>query len=169
MFDFIPQQKLLQYNMDSILFTHCGLNSVYEALYHGRLIICMPLFGDHFESAGRVLSRKLGRVVPLGEMNKERLQYELDILILDKSYLDNVRKASKRLKRRKISPVEEAAFWIESVLSDDDNMDYLKPAFEHLSLLSYLCLDVIVFLLTIVGILMWSIWFVYRKLLERQH
>jgi len=160
-FDFLPQQKLLQYNENSILLTHCGLNSVYEALYHGRLIICMPLFGDHFESAGRVLSRKLGRVVPLGEMNKERLQYELDILIRDKSYLDNVRKASKRLKRRKMSPVEEAAFWIESVLSDDDNMDYLKPAFEHLSLLSYICLDVIVFWLVVAIVLIRSLWVLY--------
>ena len=156
-FDFLPQQKLLQYNKDSILLTHCGLNSVYEALYHGRLIICMPLFGDHFESAGRVLSRKLGRVVLLGEMNKERLQYELDILTHDKSYLDNVMKASKRLKRRKMSPVEEAAFWIEAVLSDDDNMDYLKPAFVHLSLPSYLCLDVIAFWLIVVIVLIQSL------------
>ena len=168
-FDFLPQQKLLQYNKNSILLTHCDLNSVYEAPYHGRLIICMPLFGDHFESAGRVLSRKLGRVVLLGEMNKERLQYELDILTQDKSYLDNVRKASKRLKRRKMSPVEEAAFWIEAVLSDDENMDYLKPSFGHLSLPSYLCLDVIVFWLAIVGILMWLISFVYRKMWKRQH
>ena len=168
-FDFLPQQKLLQYNKDSILLTHCGLNSVYEALYHGRLIICMPLFGDHFESAGRVLSRKLGRVVLLGEMNKERLQYELDILTHDKSYLDNVMKASKRLKRRKMSPVEEAAFWIEAVLSDDDNMDYLKPAFVHLSLPSYLCLDVIVFWLIVVIVLIPSIWIICCRLWRTHH
>ena len=162
-FDFLPQQKLLQYNENSILLTHCGLNSVYEALYHGRPIICMPLFGDHFESAGRVLSRKLGRVVLLGEINKERLQYELDILIRDKSYMDNVRTASKRLRRRKMSPVEEAAFWIESVLSDNDNMNYLKPAFGHLPLPVFLCLDVILFWLMVVIVLILSLWISCRR------
>lgn len=163
-FDFLPQQKLLQYNENAILLTHCGLNSVYEALYHAKLLICIPLFGDHFDTAGRVLSRNLGRVIPLAEVKAGRLHIELEILRNDKKYKDNVNKASERLRRRVMTPVEEAAFWIEAVLSENGDMDYLKPSCFNMSLYVYLCLDVVVFWLTIVAVLIRFVWYVSSKL-----
>ena len=156
-FDILPQQKLLQYNENAILLTHCGLNSVYEALYHAKPLICIPLFGDHFDTAGRVLSRNLGRVIPLPELNAERLNNELEILRHDKRYKENIKKASERLRRRVMTPVEEAAFWIEAVLSENGDMDYLKPSYFNMSLPVYLCLDVIVIWLTVVAVLIISV------------
>ena len=152
-FDFLPQQKLLQYTKDIILITHCGLNSVYEALYHARLLICVPLFGDHFDTAGRVLDRKLGRVIALDEVTEDRLRDELDILIHDESYMRNVKKASERLKRRQMTPVGEAAFWIEAVLSENGDMGYLKPGYMNMWLPEYLCLDIILFWLALLVLL----------------
>ena len=163
-FNYLPQQKLLQYSQKIILFTHCGTNSVYEALYHAKLLICMPLFGDQFDNAGRVLSRKVGRVIYLADLNKERLQKELKIFTEDKTYLENIKKISKRLRRREIPPVEMAAFWIEAVLEEEGDMSYLKPASAKMPWHVYLCLDVISFWSLSLVCLCWLVRFLYKKM-----
>ena len=152
-FGWLPQQELLQNVNGIVLFSHCGVNSVYEALFHGRVIICMPVFGDQFDNAGHVLSRKVGRVLHLHSFSKEKLEVELRILINDKSYLENVRKISRRLKRNLMPPTKMAAFWIESVLAEGGDMDFLKPACSKMSLHEYLCLDIIAFWIVSFGLL----------------
>ncbi len=39
---------------------HCGLNGVWEAVYHGVPIVALPLFGDQFDNAQRIVSRGMG-------------------------------------------------------------------------------------------------------------
>ena len=163
-FNWLPQQDILQNSQHVILFTHCGINGLYEALYHAKLVICMPLFGDQFDNAGRVLSRKVGRVIKIAEMNKERLQEELEILTRDKTYLENVRKLSRRLRRREIPPVKMAAFWIEAVLEEGGDMSYLKPASNDMPLYVYLCLDIIIFWSTCLMLICWLTRVLYKRL-----
>lgn len=162
-FDWLPQQDLLQNSPNAVLFSHCGTNSIYEALYHGRLIICMPLFGDHFDGAGHVLSRRVGRVITMRSLSKETLEEELGILINDKTYLENVRKISRRLRRRVMPPVKLAAFWIETVLAEGGDVRYLKPACADMPLYVYLCLDVILFWLVSFGLLVKLICYKMRR------
>ena len=163
-FNWLPQQDILQNSENVILFTHCGISSLYEALYHAKLVICMPLFGDQFDNAGRVLSRRVGRVIHMADMSKERLQEEIEILIRDKTYLENVRKLSKRLRRREVPSVKMAAFWIEAVLEEDGDMSYLKPASNNMPLYVYLCLDIIIFWTSCLMLICWLTRFLYKKL-----
>ncbi len=144
-FDWLPQQGLLHENKTVLLMTHCGTNSVYEALYHNTQVLCLPLFGDHFENAGRVVSRNVGRAITLREMPLQNLQSIIQNLLNDHHSKNNVAKISKRLRKSKESAAKKAAKWIELVLEEKGDMAYLRPVGADLPYHVYFCMDVIVF------------------------
>eukprot|EP00794_Sanderia_malayensis_P012899 gene12899-14228_t len=143
-FNWIPQQHLLQHNNTILLVTHCGTNSVYEALYHNKQVLCIPFFGDQFDNAGRVVSKNLGEALLLNDLTKDVFLTTIQDLIQDEKSKIEVKKASRRLRRTKESAAEKAAFWIEVVLDEKGNMSYLKPVGNELSTLAYFCLDIII-------------------------
>ena len=55
----IPQNDLLGHPKIVCFVTHCGMNSVQEALYHGVPMIGLPVLADQYENAGRAIE-KLG-------------------------------------------------------------------------------------------------------------
>lgn len=160
-FDWLPQQQLLQERKTKLFITHCGLNSLYEALYHNTLVLCVPLFGEQFDNAGRLVSRNLGKALMVRELNKESLERAVRETTTVKMYAENVERVSRRLQRSK-RPVELAAYWIEYVLAEKGNTNYLKPI--KLPYYQYYLLDVVLFwavsiylLYKVLKSLMWSI------------
>ena len=158
-FDWLPQQRLLQESKTHMLVTHCGLNSLYEALYHNTLVLCVPLFGEQFDNAGRVVSRKLGKALTMEELNRHSLERAIVELTTSPSYAQNVEKVSRRLRHSKESPAEKAARWTEIVLAEKGDMSYLKPV--SLPYYQYYLLDVMLFWTTII----FTLYFVLNKLL----
>eukprot|EP00794_Sanderia_malayensis_P007458 gene7458-8280_t len=144
-FDWLPQQELLQQNASVLLITHCGINSLYEAMYHATQVLCLPLFGEQFDNAGRVISRNLGKAITLHELSEQRLQRTIEDLIKDDTSKRDVIKVSRRLRRSKQSAAEKAAHWIEIVLDENGDMSYLTPIGADLSYIVYFSIDVIVF------------------------
>eukprot|EP00112_Aurelia_sp_Birch-Aquarium-sp1_P021601 Seg586.10 transcript_id=Seg586.10/GoldUCD/mRNA.D3Y31 product="2-hydroxyacylsphingosine 1-beta-galactosyltransferase" protein_id=Seg586.10/GoldUCD/D3Y31 len=126
-FNWLPQQRLLQHSKTKLLITHCGLNSLYEALYHNTKVLCIPLFGEQFDNAGRVVSRGIGKAITLADLTANSLKENILQLITDKTYAVNVGKVSRRLRRSKQSPVETAAYWVEYVLAEKGDMTFLRP------------------------------------------
>ena len=142
-FDWLPQQRLLQHSKTKLLITHCGLNSLYEALYHNTKVLCIPLFGEQFDNAGRVVSRGIGKAITLADLSADSLKENIRQLINDKTYATNVGKVSRRLRRSKQSPVETAAHWVEYVLAEKGDLTFLRPP--QLPYHVYFSLDIIVF------------------------
>ena len=142
-FDWLPQQQLLRESKTKLLITHCGLNSLYEALYHNTQVLCVPLFGEQFDNAGRVVSRKLGQALTIQELNKNSLEKAIYELTAVKTYAQNVEKVSRRLRRAKKRPVETAADWVEFVLAEKGDTSFLKPL--TLPYHQYFLLDIILF------------------------
>ncbi|XP_065059184.1 UDP-glucuronosyltransferase 1-6-like [Rhopilema esculentum] len=142
-YDWIPQQHLLQHKKTKLFVTHCGLNSLYEALYHNTQVLCVPLFGEQFDSAGRVVSRNIGKAMRLKDLNTETLQDAVYDLTHNRVYIENVKKIALRLRRSKVSPAEKAAYWIEYVLAENGDMGFLKPP--DIPYYQFLLLDIILF------------------------
>lgn len=49
-----PQNDVLGDPAVKVFVTHAGSNSMYEAAYHGKLVVCIPLLADQFDQAAKV-------------------------------------------------------------------------------------------------------------------
>ncbi len=144
-FDWLPQQELLQQDKTKLLIAHCGINSLYEALFHATQVLCLPLFGEQFDNAGRVKDRNLGKAITLDGLTQEILSDSIGDLLKDDRSRNNVIKVSKRLRRSKESAAEKAANWIETVLEEKGDMTYLRPVGADLPFYVYFSIDVMLF------------------------
>ena len=156
-FDKIPQNDILGHPKTALFLSHCGTNSMYEAVYHGIPLVCIPLFGDHFDNAGRVVSKGLGEALEKKDVNGYRLIQSIKNVVTNVNYKKNMERASKRLKNRRQSSSEEAAEWIEMVIGLNGDTGYLRPVGADLAFYVYFSLDVIVVWSTLVILVLRSL------------
>ncbi|KAK6732032.1 hypothetical protein RB195_016420 [Necator americanus] len=69
----IPQIDLLADSRLSLFITHGGMNSMLEAMHHGKPMIVVPLFADQQMNAKTVERRGLGIVLARHHLNRETL------------------------------------------------------------------------------------------------
>ncbi len=60
-----PKVKLLVY--------HCGINGVYEAIYHGVPVICLPVFYDQADIAQRLVTKGAGLRLDINAVTSDML------------------------------------------------------------------------------------------------
>lgn len=63
--------------------SHGGLNSIYEAMYHGVPVVGVPLFGDHYDSMTRVAAKGMGIMLHWKYMSEDDLYTALTSVITD--------------------------------------------------------------------------------------
>ena len=56
-----------------LMIYQCGVNGVFEAVYHGVPIICLPVFFDQFDMAQRVASKGIGLRLDLPTLTSQQL------------------------------------------------------------------------------------------------
>lgn len=64
--------------------SHGGLNSIYEAMYHGVPVVGVPLFGDHYDTMTRVQAKGMGIMLEWKRMSEEDLYTAMVNVITDK-------------------------------------------------------------------------------------
>lgn len=91
----MPCQKALTRNNDPHAFhlpghantraflSHGGLNSIYEAMYHGVPVVGVPLFGDHYDTMTRVAAKGMGIMLHWKYMTEDDLYTALTSVIKD--------------------------------------------------------------------------------------
>jgi len=60
----VEQQLVLSHPAVRLFVSHCGLNSMCEALVRGVALVAWPLFADQFINASHVVNEGVGRLVP---------------------------------------------------------------------------------------------------------
>lgn len=63
--------------------SHGGLNSIYEAMYHGVPVVGVPLFGDHYDSMTRVQAKGMGIMLHWKYMTEDDLYQALTSVLTD--------------------------------------------------------------------------------------
>jgi len=147
----LPQREILNHPNTIGFMTHCGLNSVNEATFHGVPLLALPLFADQDLSAYRIHAQELGVRLEANYLNQEMMDSAMGDLINNPKYKRNMGIRSKVFRDRPRSPVDEAVYWTEFVLRNDDT-SALKPMLLEQSFWTRTSLDVYIAFLCLLGI-----------------
>lgn len=151
----IPQYDLLNHKNTKLFITHCGLNSLHEALHAGLPIIGFPVFGDQPQNGAKLVSKGFGLILDLRSFLVEELVSAIKEATENPKYKRNVEKASAILKSERVSSIEEASFWINHVLQFGG--DHLRSYAQDVPLWKFLGLDVIAFCLLVWHVLVYML------------
>ncbi|XP_018011670.1 UDP-glucuronosyltransferase 2B33 [Hyalella azteca] len=149
----IPQQDLLAHPATKLFVSHCGMNSVNEAVYHATPLLCVPNFADQGDIARRVLDRGLGLRLAKEDLTQDTLYEMINRVIQDNKFNESVTRTSQMWQSEESGT--DAAVRLILSLHRFGPFKHIQPPGTHLNILQYYCLDVIGFILVMaVGILM---------------
>ena len=95
---FAPQQAVLSHPAVRAFVSHCGMNSVSESLYHGKPILCLPIFGDQHYNAARVADLGAGLKLNKQRFDADEVREKIGALLKEQRYSDAARRVSAVLQ-----------------------------------------------------------------------
>ncbi|XP_020786162.1 2-hydroxyacylsphingosine 1-beta-galactosyltransferase [Boleophthalmus pectinirostris] len=140
--DWMPQNDLLGHANTRAFLSHGGLNSIYEAMYHGVPVVGVPLFGDHYDTMTRVAAKGMGIMLHWKSMSEDDLYTALTSVIKDSKYREQAHLLSTIHKDQPGHPVTRAVYWICYILRHN-GASHLRAAVYDVSVYQYFLLDVV--------------------------
>ncbi|XP_028834361.1 2-hydroxyacylsphingosine 1-beta-galactosyltransferase [Denticeps clupeoides] len=140
--EWMPQNDLLGHNNTRAFLSHGGLNSIYEAMYHGVPVVGVPLFGDHYDTMTRVQAKGMGIMLEWKRMSEEDLHSALVSVITDSRYRERAHMLSNIHKDQPGHPVSRAVYWISYVLRHHGAL-HLRSSVYTVPVYQYFLLDVV--------------------------
>ncbi|KAK3565652.1 hypothetical protein QTP86_013464 [Hemibagrus guttatus] len=115
--DWIPQNDLLGHPKTKVFITHGGTDSIYEAIYHGVLMLAIPLILDQFDNMVRLKAKGIAAVLEVTELDVDTLTQSLkNVMDEKKLYMKNMREISSLNRDTPLRPMDSIIFWLEFVM-----------------------------------------------------
>ena len=96
-YSFVPQLEVLAHA--DVFLTHCGMNSINEALYQGVPMVAMPFLNDQLTNARRIVDLGLGKRVRSFPSRGKELYHTVCEVYADAQIKENVSALSARLRQ----------------------------------------------------------------------
>lgn len=160
-FPWFPQNDILGHPATKLFITHGGLNSIYEASFHGVPMVLIPLFGDQFDNAISIENVGMGEKINIKETTAEKIIDKVHQVLNNDSYSTRAKQVASQIvyPGRKITtvsgetytqpmmrtPTEQAADWFEYGMYNNAGL-HLRSEADKLSIIQTHMVDVIVFL-----------------------
>lgn len=145
--DWMPQNDLLGHKNTRAFLSHGGLNSIYEAMYHGVPVVGVPLFGDHYDTMTRVQAKGMGVMLEWKRMTEQDLYTSMHSVITENRYRERAHMLSNIHKDQPGHPVSRAVYWIGYILRHK-GAPHLQSAVYSISTYQYFLLDVVAVMAT---------------------
>lgn len=162
----MPQNDILAHPNVKVFITHGGLLGGTEALFHGKPVVGIPIFGDQTMNVQRAAKTGYGVELLYKDITEENVQKALDKVLGDPKYAETARLISQRYHDKPMSAKETALFWIEYVLRHRGAPQLRSPALD-LTLFQYLALDVYGTLALIVTLLSFATYWGAKRLVRK--
>jgi glucuronosyltransferase len=146
-----PQDDILANPKVKLFITHGGLLGGTEAIYYGKPLITIPIFGDQKLNAARSVLSGYGVRVDYHNLTESSLTWALNEILTENRYTRRVQELSKVFRDKPQHPVDLAKYYVEYVLRHkgapflQSSSTYLNPI-ELYNLDVYAIIAVIVFL-----------------------
>ncbi|EIE24827.1 UDP-Glycosyltransferase/glycogen phosphorylase [Coccomyxa subellipsoidea C-169] len=137
----LPQNDVLGHPRTKAFLSHCGVNGLYEAAYHGVPIIALPFLAEQRENADKAVGRGLALRLNHEDLLTGQFSHTITRVLTERSFKEVAEKLSVKLRARPRTPTQEAADWIEHALATHGEA-YLQTPDQDLSLFVRLSLDV---------------------------
>jgi len=137
-----PQNDLLGDPRVKAFVTHGGLNSVYEAAYHGVPIVGLPVYGDQPDNVAKAVAAGWGLAVHLPALTPASLAGAVRRVLAEPAFRAAAGTVARRMAQRLRDPAAEAADWVEHAAALGPDSAYMKTGDHRLSWMSYAMLDV---------------------------
>jgi MGT family glycosyltransferase len=112
---FVPQQAVLSHQSVRVFVSHCGMNSINEALYWEKPILALPFFGDQHYNAARIVDLGVALKLNKNHFDSDQVRRKIDALLSIPSYTDAARRMSVVLKST--GGLDKAADIVETTLA----------------------------------------------------
>ncbi|GFR40284.1 hypothetical protein Agub_g444, partial [Astrephomene gubernaculifera] len=116
--DWAPQNDLLGQPGLALFVSHCGINGVNEAVFHGVPVLCVPIMGEQPLNGAMIKSFGNGRSLAFAKLNGANGQtialQEIRTILEDPSYSLTSLLLSARMRSHPLPPVLRAAHWVEA-------------------------------------------------------
>ncbi|XP_062372958.1 2-hydroxyacylsphingosine 1-beta-galactosyltransferase isoform X2 [Sardina pilchardus] len=145
--EWMPQNDLLGHKNTRAFLSHGGLNSIYEAMYHGVPVVGVPLFGDHYDTMTRVQAKGMGLMLEWKRMSEQDLHSAMLSIITDNRYRERAHKLSSIHKDQPGHPVSRAVYWINYILRHH-GAPHLHSSVYSIATYQYFLLDVVAVMAT---------------------
>ena len=111
-YSFVPQIEVLQHA--DVFLTHCGMNSVSEAMTYGVPMVAMPFINDQISNAKRIVELEIGKRVRSFPSRGRQLYETVKNVYSDKHIQNRSTEVEGLLKRE--TTLEEVISRIENLL-----------------------------------------------------
>ena len=140
-----PQNDLLGHRNTRVLVTECGINTQFEALFHGIPIVGLPVFGDQYYNAAKLQAKGFGISLSISDFTAEELIFAIEKIMKTKTYKDKILQASHIFKSRHFTPTQRAAWWVEHVVKYGG--EHMRSPLAQVPYYQFLLLDVLISIL----------------------
>ncbi|XP_049938135.1 UDP-glucosyltransferase 2-like isoform X1 [Schistocerca serialis cubense] len=160
-----PQQDILAHPNVKLYIMQGGLQSINEAAYRAIPLIAIPFFSDQTHNAAKIDFSGIGLRLCLKDITKESVLRSVQTVLGNPKYRENMKQYSILFREHRQHSVETAVWWLEYVIRHN-GAPHLRSAAVDLYWWQLLLLDVIGFLLLVVGFAVAVVYFGTRKLIK---
>eukprot|EP00884_Botryococcus_braunii_P010528 jgi/Botrbrau1/19477/Bobra.0338s0094.1 len=164
--EWVPQNDVLGHPKMRGYLCHGGMNSVSEAAYHGVPIVGIPMVADQPDNIVKAVTKGFGIMFRRSKegIDGDKLHAALVHVISDQQFKAAAQTISVRMRARTRTPLQEAADWIQHVITTGGE-PYLQTPENEMSLIELWNLDVAALLLVAVLLIAAIMWLFIRAFL----
>ncbi|XP_072759092.1 UDP-glycosyltransferase UGT5-like [Anoplolepis gracilipes] len=107
------QNEILTHNNVKAIWTHGGLLSIQEAIWHGVPMISMPFFGDQKFNVDLLVHKGVGVRLDFKTLSTETVLDAFEKVLHNESYTKNMKQLSSEFRDRSVPPLDLAIWSIE--------------------------------------------------------
>lgn len=111
-----PQDDILANPKVKLFITHGGLLGGTEAIYYGKPLVTIPIFGDQKLNAARSVLTGYGVRVDYSNLTESSLTWALNEVLGEEKYTKRVQELSRVFRDKPQHPVDLAKYYVEYVL-----------------------------------------------------
>ncbi|XP_062549717.1 UDP-glycosyltransferase UGT5-like [Armigeres subalbatus] len=137
----MPQNDILAHPNVKLFITHGGLLGSTEALYHGKPMVGIPIFGDQPMNVEKAVRSGYAVLLDYDDITEETVEKAIGTVLNNPAYARNAKLVSERFRDKPLTPKETVVFWTEYIIRHRGAL-HLRSAALDLSLFQYQLLDV---------------------------